>query len=85
MIRYYVDEDLFILEVSHSRLSAEQQQQQQHERSNRNTGGSPSDPGDGLEPGYDVTLIEMPINSQPSMTSVSPHQTGVVQHHVAAT
>lgn len=81
MIRYYVDEDLFLLEVTHSRLSPEQQQ----ERSNRNPGGSPSDPNDGMDPVYDVTLIELPLNPQPTMTAASPHQPAVVQHHVAAT
>lgn len=81
MIRYYVDEDMFLLEVSHSRLTPEQQQ----ERSNRNGGNSPSDPNDGLEPGYDVTLIELPITPQQTMASASPHQAAVVQHHVTAT
>lgn len=82
MIRYYVDEDLFLLEVSHSRLSPEQQQ----ERSSRTGNGSPQDPGDGLEPCYDVTLIELPLASQStSLATASPHQSTVVQHHVTAT
>lgn len=82
MIRYYVDEDLFLLEVSHSRLSQEQHQ----ERSSRTDNGSPQDPGDGLESYYDVTLIELPLIPQPtSLASASPHQSSVVQLHVAAT
>lgn len=69
MIRYYVDEDLFLLEVSHSRLSPD------HERR------SPSDP---MDESYDVTLIELPLNPQPTLPSgSSPHH--VVQHHVATT
>lgn len=53
MIRYYVDEDLFLLEVSHSRINPD---------SERNNPGSPGDPGDPGDPpaGYDVTLIELP-------------------------
>ncbi|KOC59786.1 Protein grainyhead [Habropoda laboriosa] len=59
MIRYYVDEDLFLLEVTHSRVNPDPS-------SDRNPAnpGSPGDPGDPGEPpttgGYDVTLIELP-------------------------
>ncbi|XP_076225783.1 grainy head isoform X2 [Nomia melanderi] len=58
MIRYYVDEDLFLLEVSHSRVNPDPS-------SERNPNpGSPGDPGDPGDPptaaGYDVTLIELP-------------------------
>lgn len=55
MIRYYVDEDLFLLEVSHSRINPD------NERNPNNPGspGDPSDPGDSPA-GYDVTLIELP-------------------------
>lgn len=54
MIRHYIDEDLFLLEVSHSRINPD---------SERNPNpGSPGDPGDPSDPptGYDVTLIELP-------------------------
>lgn len=81
MIRYYTDEDSFLLEVVHSRLTPEQQQ----ERSNCNGGGSPSDPNDVLEPGYDVTLVEMPRNHHLTLGCTSPHQAAVVQQHVTAT
>lgn len=61
MIRYYVDEDLFLLEVSHSRISPVDQNA---DRNNPNNPGSPGDPGDPGDPpaaaGYDVTLIELP-------------------------
>lgn len=53
MIRYYVDEDLFILEVSHSRMSPD----------NRDNPGSPGDPNE--SPGYDITLIELPTSPAP--------------------
>ncbi|XP_067210610.1 protein grainyhead isoform X2 [Linepithema humile] len=54
MIRYYVDEDLFLLEVTHSRINPDPSSDR-----NSNNPGSPDDPGD---PGdsYDVTLIELP-------------------------
>lgn len=57
MIRYYVDEDLFLLEVSHSRINPEPGSER-----NPNNPGSPGDPGDPGDPpaGYDVTLIELP-------------------------
>lgn len=58
MIRYYVDEDLFLLEVSHSRINPDNER-------NPNNPGSPGDPGDPRDPpvGYDVTLIELPSSS----------------------
>lgn len=63
MIRYYVDEDLFLLEVSHSRINPDSER-------NPNNPGSPGDPGDPGDPptngGYDVTLIELP-SSPPHM------------------
>lgn len=57
MIRYYVDEDLFLLEVSHSRINSDPSSER-----NPNNPGSPGDPGDPGDPpaGYDVTLIELP-------------------------
>ncbi|XP_032685588.1 protein grainyhead isoform X4 [Odontomachus brunneus] len=59
MIRYYVDEDLFLLEVSHSRINPDPSGDR-----NPNNPGSPSDPNDPGDPpttaGYDVTLIELP-------------------------
>lgn len=62
MIRYYVDEDLFLLEVSHSRVNPDPSNER-----NPNNPGSPGDPGDpGDSPataGYDVTLIELPSSS----------------------
>ncbi|XP_036148573.1 protein grainyhead isoform X2 [Monomorium pharaonis] len=54
MIRYYVDEDLFLLEVSHSRINPEPGS----ERNNPDS-PDPGDPGD-HSVGYDVTLIELP-------------------------
>ena len=60
MIRYYVDEDLFILEVSHSRMSPD----------NRDNPGSPNDPNDSPNVGYDITLIELP--SSPGPLPASP-------------
>lgn len=68
MIRYYVDEDLFLLEVSHSRLNSDPS-------NDRNPNpGSPSDPNDsGDSPStaaYDVTLIELP--SSPANLPHSP-------------
>jgi len=60
MIRYYVDEDLFLLEVSHSRINPADPSADR----NPNNPGSPGDPGDPGDPpttaGYDVTLIELP-------------------------
>ncbi|XP_011067345.1 PREDICTED: protein grainyhead isoform X1 [Acromyrmex echinatior] len=57
MIRYYVDEDLFLLEVSHSRINPDPGSER-----NPNNPGSPGDPGDPSDSpaGYDVTLIELP-------------------------
>lgn len=58
MIRYYVDEDMFLLEVSHSRISSDPNNDH-----NQNNPRSPNDPNDPGEPpataGYDVTLIEL--------------------------
>lgn len=63
MIRYYVDEDLFLLEVTHSRVP---NPDPSNERNPANP-GSPGDPGDPSDPpataGYDVTLIELPSAS----------------------
>lgn len=62
MIRYYVDEDLFLLEVSHSRINPDPS-------GDRNNPGSPGDPNDPGDPpataGYDVTLIELPSSHLP--------------------
>ena len=57
MIRYYVDEDLFLLEVSHTRINSDTGSER-----NPNNPGSPGDPGDPSDSsvGYDVTLIELP-------------------------
>ncbi|XP_012137359.1 grainy head isoform X2 [Megachile rotundata] len=67
MIRYYVDEDLFLLEVTHSRMNPDPSNE-------RNNPGSPGDPGDPGDPpataGYDVTLIELP--STPAHVAHSP-------------
>ncbi|XP_033356783.1 protein grainyhead isoform X2 [Bombus vosnesenskii] len=69
MIRYYVDEDLFLLEVTHSRINPDPS----NERNPANP-GSPGDPGDPGDPpataGYDVTLIELP--SSPTHIAHSP-------------
>ncbi|XP_033199558.2 grainy head isoform X2 [Bombus vancouverensis nearcticus] len=69
MIRYYVDEDLFLLEVTHSRVNPDPS----NERNPANP-GSPGDPGDPGDPpataGYDVTLIELP--SSPTHIAHSP-------------
>ncbi|XP_054010434.1 protein grainyhead isoform X1 [Hylaeus anthracinus] len=69
MIRYYVDEDLFLLEVSHSRVNPDPSNDR-----NPNNPGSPGDPGDPGDPpttaGYDVTLIELP--SSPTHMAHSP-------------
>ncbi|XP_076667286.1 grainy head isoform X3 [Andrena cerasifolii] len=69
MIRYYVDEDLFLLEVSHSRVNPDPSNDR-----NPNNPGSPGDPGDPGDPpataGYDVTLIELP--SSPVHIAHSP-------------
>ncbi|XP_043582904.1 protein grainyhead isoform X3 [Bombus pyrosoma] len=69
MIRYYVDEDLFLLEVTHSRVNPDPS----NERNPANP-GSPGDPGDPGDPpataGYDVTLIELP--SSPAHIAHSP-------------
>lgn len=56
-MRYYVDEDLFMLEVSHSRINSDPSADR-----NPNNPGSPGDPSDQGDPpaGYDVTLIELP-------------------------
>ncbi|XP_026669204.1 protein grainyhead isoform X2 [Ceratina calcarata] len=69
MIRYYVDEDLFLLEVTHSRVNPDPS----NDRSQANPGspGDPGDPGDPPAPtGYDVTLIELP--SSPAHIAHSP-------------
>lgn len=59
MIRYYVDEDMFLLEVSHSRINSDPNVDR-----NPNNPGSPGDPSDPGDPpstaAYDVTLIELP-------------------------
>lgn len=60
MIRYYVDEDLFLLEVSHSRINPDPSAD--HNPNNPGSPGDPSDPGD-PPAGYDVTLIELPSSS----------------------
>ncbi|XP_076638400.1 grainy head isoform X3 [Colletes latitarsis] len=69
MIRYYVDEDLFLLEVSHSRVNPDPSNDR-----NPNNPGSPGDPGDPGDPpataGYDVTLIVLP--SSPAHIAHSP-------------
>lgn len=69
MIRYYVDEDLFLLEVTHSRVNPDPS----NERNPPNP-GSPGDPGDPGDPpataGYDVTLIALP--SSPAHIAHSP-------------
>lgn len=62
MIRYYVDEDLFLLEVSHSRINSDPS----NDRNNPGSPGDPSDPGDPpATAGYDVTLIELPPSHLP--------------------
>ncbi|TGZ40336.1 Protein grainyhead [Temnothorax longispinosus] len=69
MIRYYVDEDLFLLEVSHSRINPDSER-------NPNNPGSPGDPGDPGDPpaGYDVTLIELPhLPHSPLANSTHAH------------
>ncbi|XP_076761290.1 grainy head isoform X2 [Xylocopa sonorina] len=69
MIRYYVDEDLFLLEVTHSRVNPDPS----NERNSANPGspGDPGDPGDPPAPtGYDVTLIKLP--SSPAHIAHSP-------------
>ncbi|XP_011872603.1 PREDICTED: protein grainyhead [Vollenhovia emeryi] len=73
MMRYYVDEDFFLLEVSHSRIN------QDSERNLNNPGspGDPSDPGDSPA-GYDVTLIELPTSSSHSPLANSTHAHGHV-------
>lgn len=77
MIRYYVDEDLFLLEVSHTTPPDDR---------NPSTPSSP-DPDDPNESpiGYDVTLIELPPVQQqlppPSPITVN-HTNHVHGHHV---
>lgn len=68
MIRFYVDEDLFLLEVSHSRLNGDAVS----ERNSTNPGSpsDPTDPGEAPSSGYDVTLIELP--SSPPHLAHSP-------------
>ncbi|XP_012272234.1 protein grainyhead isoform X2 [Orussus abietinus] len=67
MIRYYVDEDLFLLEVSHSHVSGDPNADRS---ANPGSPGDPEDPGDPPSAGYDVTLIELP--SSPTPLSPSP-------------
>ncbi|XP_024935913.1 uncharacterized protein LOC107263230 isoform X2 [Cephus cinctus] len=63
MIRYYVDEDLFLLEVSHSHVNSDR-------NPNPGSPGDPGDPGDPPSAGYDVTLIE--LSSSPTPLPPSP-------------
>ncbi|XP_066591732.1 protein grainyhead isoform X2 [Prorops nasuta] len=64
MVRYYVDEDLFLLEVSHSRVNPETDRHPNP--------GSPSDPGDPeTTVGYDVTLIELSTAASSPLTNSS--------------
>lgn len=65
MIRYYVDEDLFLLEVSHSRTSPEQNVVDRN-TSNPGSPGDPDDPNENMTIGFDVTLIELP-SAQPQL------------------
>lgn len=68
MVRYYVDEDLFLFEVNHSRINPDS------ERNPNNPGspGDPSDPGDS-PPGYDVILTELPTPPPHSPLANSTH------------
>ena len=80
MIRYYVDEDLFLLEVSHSRTKPDFVDR------NHNP-GSPGDQdsGDSPNPGYDVTLIELPnppIQLPPSPIAPTAHSHAHVHAHM---
>ncbi|KAL6421886.1 hypothetical protein ACFW04_010794 [Cataglyphis niger] len=73
MIRYYVDEDLFLLEVSHSRINPDPGSER-----NPNSPGDPGDPGDSPSTaGYDVTLIELshppPLPHSPLANSTHAH------------
>lgn len=72
MIRYYVDEDLFLLEVSHSRLNPDPGNER-----NPHSPGDPDDPDDSPSAGYDVTLIELshppPLAHSPLANSTHTH------------
>lgn len=79
MIRYYVDEDLFLLEVSHSPTN------QEHDRNPSDPGspGDPDDPHESTSIGYDVTLIELPpVQAPPPPSPISVnHNHGHVHGH----
>ncbi|XP_034933822.1 uncharacterized protein grh [Chelonus insularis] len=75
MIRYYVDEDLFLLEVSHS--ASNSNQNLDRNSSNPNS-PDPDDPNESSSIGYDVTLIELPsvqgqLPPAPSPIAVNSH------------
>ncbi|XP_046435585.1 protein grainyhead isoform X1 [Neodiprion fabricii] len=80
MVRYYVDEDLFLLEVSHTSVSSNSDPNSEHDPS------SPGDIRNGAGAGYDVTLIELSTPAvQPSVPvsvpgSLSPHPHSQHQH-----
>lgn len=74
MVRFYVDEDLFLLEVTHTPVTNNSDPNSEHD---------PSSPGDVRSSGYDVTLIELSSSvSAPVSLAVSgplsphphPHQ-----------
>ncbi|KAG8038672.1 hypothetical protein G9C98_000227 [Cotesia typhae] len=67
MIRHYVDEDLFLLEVSHSTTPANPECNQ----SNPGSPGDPDDPNDSTSIGYDVTLIKLQTQLTPPSPSLS--------------
>lgn len=71
MIRYYVDQDLFLLEVSHSRINPDPGSERP------SSPGDPDDPGDTPSTaGYDVTLIELshpPLPHSPLANSTHAH------------
>lgn len=69
MIRYYVDEDLFLFQVSHSRIKPDSGTDRNHNP------GSPDDPDTGDPPnhGYDVTFIELPTSQIQLPASPSAH------------
>lgn len=74
MIRYYVDEDLFLFQVSHSRVKSDSITDRNHNPSSPDD----QDTGDPPNHGYDVTLIELhtspiPLPQSPITPSLHAH------------
>lgn len=72
MVRWYVDEDFFLLEVSHTPNI----DHIDHNDRNHSNPGSPDDTGDPNKIQLDVTLIELQLPSPPSPITTNSHNLG---------